>query len=100
MKFHYISHLNPIDRGIHSTDPSHPIPPHPTPPHPTGPSGAGKSALLDILAQRKTVGRLEGRITYNANLLAHAGEMRQHSTYVLQEVLLRSAIWRLLRCWI
>lgn len=50
-----------------------------------GPSGAGKSTLLDLLAQRKTVGRLEGRVTYNGAQIS-PGRMQKLSAYVLQEV--------------
>jgi ABC-type multidrug transport system ATPase subunit len=38
-----------------------------------GPSGAGKSTLLDILAGRKSVGRLAGRIAVNGAARAVGG---------------------------
>ena len=47
-----------------------------------GPSGAGKSTLLDILAGRKSVGRLAGEVRVNG--LPAAGFQR-HAAYVPQE---------------
>jgi hypothetical protein len=38
-----------------------------------------------VLVQRKTIGRLEGSITYNGHRLS-SGEMQRCSAYVLQEV--------------
>lgn len=33
-----------------------------------GPSGSGKTTLLDILAGRKTVGRIQGEIKFSGNV--------------------------------
>lgn len=49
-----------------------------------GPSGAGKSTLMDILAMRKTTGRLEGDVTVNGRPRSQA-HFRLRSAYVPQE---------------
>lgn len=66
----------------------HSMMPTPCIPNPTnaGPSGAGKSTLLDMLAHRKTIGRCEGRIAYNGQVITGARKMRKRSAYVPQEV--------------
>jgi ATP-binding cassette subfamily G (WHITE) protein 2 len=51
----------------------------------SGPSGAGKTTLLDILTRRKSVGRVEGSVTYNGAAVVQAHDMRLHSAYVMQE---------------
>ena len=45
----------------------HPLSTLPSPPHPTLCSGAGKTTLLDVLAGRKSTGRLSGSITLNGH---------------------------------
>ncbi|KAI8463050.1 MAG: P-loop containing nucleoside triphosphate hydrolase protein [Monoraphidium minutum] len=48
-----------------------------------GPSGAGKSTLLDILASRKSVGRLAGVVSVNG--APRGGSFARHVSYVPQE---------------
>ncbi|GBF93870.1 ABC transporter G family [Raphidocelis subcapitata] len=48
-----------------------------------GPSGAGKSTLLDILAARKTVGRLTGRVCVNG--APRTSDFVRRISYVPQE---------------
>jgi ATP-binding cassette subfamily G (WHITE) protein 2 len=48
-----------------------------------GPSGAGKSTLLDILAARKSVGRLTGSVSVNG--VARGASFARHVSYVPQE---------------
>lgn len=48
-----------------------------------GPSGAGKSTVMDILAMRKTTGRLTGKILINGEPQSKA--FLKHSAYVTQE---------------
>lgn len=48
-----------------------------------GPSGAGKSTLLDILAARKSVGRLMGSVAVNG--VARGANFARHVSYVPQE---------------
>ena len=47
-----------------------------------GPSGAGKSTLLDILAKRKTCGRIAGTVTCNGEALG--ADFKRRSAYVPQ----------------
>ncbi len=48
-----------------------------------GPSGAGKSTLLDILAGRKSVGKLSGSVCVNA--VPRGSSFSRHVSYVPQE---------------
>ena len=48
-----------------------------------GPSGAGKSTLLDILAARKSVGRLTGSVLVNG--VPRGVSFARHTSYVPQE---------------
>ena len=48
-----------------------------------GESGSGKTALLDVLARRKTLGRLEGEVLVNGAI--PGTEWKRISGYVLQE---------------
>ena len=59
-------------------------PTHPTPSCP-GPSGAGKTTLLDVLTRRKTIGCVEGSVTYNGVAVASAPDLQAHAAYVVQE---------------
>ena len=47
-----------------------------------GPSGAGKSTLLDILAKRKTSGRISGSVLCNGGKLG--ADFKRRSAYVPQ----------------
>lgn len=49
-----------------------------------GPSGCGKTCLLDILAQRKTMGEIRGRC-YIDQLPVTADQIKRRSSYVKQE---------------
>jgi len=70
-----------------------------------GPSGAGKTTLLDVLAGRKTSGRIEGSITINgapvdaSTLARFAGYVEQQNLHIetetVEEALLFSASLRL-----
>lgn len=48
-----------------------------------GASGAGKSTLLDVLAGRKTVGKIEGNIYFNGG--CHSSAVLRSSAYVMQD---------------
>jgi ATP-binding cassette subfamily G (WHITE) protein 2 (SNQ2) len=48
-----------------------------------GASGAGKSTLLDILADRKTIGRIEGEIFINGH--ARTADAMESTAYVMQD---------------
>jgi len=49
-----------------------------------GPSGAGKTCFLDILAQRKTVGKIEGNCFVNGSQI-EPSSLKEFSSYVTQE---------------
>lgn len=48
-----------------------------------GPSGSGKTTLLDVLAGRKTVGKLEGEVLYGGQK-ATRSFLRRYTGYVEQ----------------
>jgi len=52
-----------------------------------GPSGGGKTTLLDILAMRKTVGRIEGSVRVNGQERRPC-EFQRASAFILQESIL------------
>lgn len=56
-----------------------------------GPSGAGKTTLLDVLAQRKSTGRVQGRILLNGQPVT-SDALRRVSGYVQQEDVMHSYI--------
>lgn len=69
-----------------------------------GPSGAGKLTLMDILAMRKTVGTLSGRLMVNGQL---AGKSYLSSTSYVPQVgnwmapsRLAFELWLLCCCWL
>lgn len=50
-----------------------------------GSSGAGKSTLLDVLAKRKTFGKIEGNVLYNGKVLKTRHLATNIAGYVRQE---------------
>ena len=48
-----------------------------------GPSGSGKTTLLDVLAGRKTAGKVEGRVLF-AGLKPTSMFLRRYTGYVEQ----------------
>ena len=48
-----------------------------------GPSGAGKTTLLDVIAGRKTQGRMDGTLLFGG-LTASSGFIKRHTAYVEQ----------------
>ena len=48
-----------------------------------GPSGSGKTTLLDVLAGRKTAGRIEGRVLF-AGVKPTTMFLRRYTGYVEQ----------------
>jgi ABC-type multidrug transport system ATPase subunit len=48
-----------------------------------GPSGSGKTTLLDVLAGRKTAGKIEGRVLF-AGLKPTSMFLRRYTGYVEQ----------------
>ena len=61
-----------------------------------GPSGAGKTTLLDVLAQRKTAGKIGGKILVNGSpidpsILPHfAGYVEQNNIHIESETVLEA----------
>lgn len=52
----------------------------------TGPSGSGKTCLMDILAARKSVGRVEGIPQLVDGAVPSPTYFKQHASYVSQEI--------------
>ena len=56
-----------------------------------GSSGAGKTTLLDVLASRKSFGKVDGDVTINGHK-AHHSQVKYISAYVQQEDLMLSTL--------